>query len=79
MVALSVDTPWTSPALTVATPLLVLLQLLPDDRTLKESEDRFLALALPRALEEDEIFSGPELEVIRKLLPKKRSSSTKKS
>ena len=49
------------------------------DRSLKESEDRFLARALPEGLGEEETFSGPEPEVIRNLLPKKRSTSTKKS
>ena len=48
------------------------------DRFLKESEDRFMARALPQA-QEEEAFSGPEPEIVRRSLPKKKSASTKKS
>lgn len=45
------------------------------DRALKESEDRFLAHALPQVPEVDESFFGPEPDVVRRLPPKRRRTT----
>ena len=49
------------------------------DRLLKESEERFLARALPEAREDDESFSGPEPNLTPALPPKAKRTRTKKS
>jgi hypothetical protein len=49
------------------------------DHSLKESENHFLSRALPVPKDEDEVFSGPEPDIARKIPSKRARATLKKS